>query len=131
MNETSLGLALNPEAALQRRILLAIDAPDVWCSPNVVAHGFTVGLARELCPGCRTRSARFRLSFGLGTGSADVIGCVGNRFLGLEIKTPTGIVSPEQVNWHEQLQRRGAETFVVRSVDDAVAAVRLLREKGK
>jgi hypothetical protein len=118
---------VNPEAALQRRILLAIDAPDVWCSPNVVAHGFSVGLYKELCSGCRTKSARFRLSFGLGTGSADIIGCVGSRFLGLEIKTPTGVVSSEQVHWHEQLRRRGAQTFIVRSVDEAVEAVRLVR----
>ena len=45
------------------------------------------------------------------------------RFFALEVKTPKGRVSPEQVQFIDLVNRSGGYAAVVRSVDDAVHAV--------
>ena len=71
------------------------------------------------------------IQFGLARGSADLIGwrtitvtpdMVGSQvavFTSLEVKTPTGRLTPEQRNWLEAVQRAGGIAAVVRSVQDA------------
>lgn len=41
----------------------------------------------------------------------------------LEVKTPKGRLSPEQVRWHERAKKMGHRVAVVRSVAEALAAV--------
>ena len=66
------------------------------------------------------------LTYGLGVGSADLIGCCvpSGRFLGLEVKTATGRLSEDQRRWLAVWAKRGALVGVVRSVDEALALVR-------
>lgn len=64
-----------------------------------------------------------RVKYGLGVGSADLIGCVNGKFVGIEIKTDKGRVSDEQKLWHECVERNGGHVFVVRSTEEAVEAV--------
>lgn len=66
------------------------------------------------------------IRYGLGIGSADLIGLIrGNgRFFALEIKTSTGRVSPEQTAWIGAVCAAGGFARVVRSVDEALAALR-------
>ena len=71
------------------------------------------------------------VQFGLAKGSADLVGLrtititpdmVGRQvvvFTSLEIKTPTGRISPEQKNWHEMVGSRGGISGFVRSLQDA------------
>ena len=71
------------------------------------------------------------VTFGLAKGSADLIGwttrtitadMVGQRiavFTSIEVKAPTGRVSPEQRQWLEAVQAAGGVAGVVRSVEDA------------
>lgn len=71
------------------------------------------------------------VTFGLAKGSADLIGwttrtitadMVGQTvavFASLEVKTPTGRVSPEQRQWLEAVQAAGGIAGVVRSVEEA------------
>ena len=71
------------------------------------------------------------VTFGLARGSADLIGwttrtitpdMVGQQvavFTSLEVKTPTGRVSPEQRQWMQAVQAAGGIAGVVRSVEDA------------
>ena len=75
------------------------------------------------------------VQFGLAKGSADLIGwttrtitadMVGQRiavFTSIEVKTPTGRVSPEQRQWLEAVQAAGGIAGVARSVDDALRIV--------
>ena len=75
------------------------------------------------------------VQFGLARGSADLIGyrtvtitpeMVGQRvaiFTSLEVKTPTGRIRPEQVNWQRAVSSAGGIAAIVRSVDDAIDAV--------
>lgn len=64
---------------------------------------------------------------GLGKGSADLILCVGGRFAGMEVKVGREQPSTEQQAWGDQVRDHGGEYFVVRSVADAIVAVRSLR----
>ena len=76
------------------------------------------------------------VQFGLAKGSADLIGwhtititpdMVGQQvavFVSLEVKTPTGRVSPEQRQWLQAVQAAGGIAGVVRSVEDAEALLR-------
>lgn len=71
------------------------------------------------------------VQFGLAKGSADLIGLrtititpdmVGRQvavFTSLEIKTPTGRITPEQMNWHDMVRSRGGIAGFARSVQDA------------
>jgi hypothetical protein len=67
------------------------------------------------------RGARVR--YGLAVGSADLIGCLDGRFVALEVKAATGRASPEQRQWLDLVRRNGGFACVVRSVDEARAAI--------
>lgn len=74
--------------------------------------------------------ARF-VQCGLAVGSGDLIGwhsvtvtpdMVGTKlavFLSVEVKTDTGRVRPEQVNWLTQVRKHGGIAFIARSADEA------------
>lgn len=68
-----------------------------------------------------------RVAYGVGgPGGSDLIGLLpaaGGRFIALEIKTDRGRVSPEQEQFIRAIRRNGGFAAVVRSVDDARAAV--------
>jgi len=70
-----------------------------------------------------------RVRYGLCVGSADIIGILApaGRFVALEVKTATGRVSPDQVRFLQLVRNRGGFAAVVRSVDDARAALERAR----
>lgn len=103
------------ERELQDAIRLALGR-----RTDVVLWRNNVGLG-ETREGARVR-------FGLAVGSADLIGVVrmangAGRFVGLEVKMPGGRVSDDQQRWIELVRSRGGYAAVVRSVDEAMAAV--------
>ena len=71
------------------------------------------------------------VQFGLAKGSADLIGwttrtitpdMVGQQvavFTSIEVKTPTGRISPEQQAWLQAVQAAGGIAGIARSVEDA------------
>lgn len=63
------------------------------------------------------------IRYGLGVGSADLIGLVAGRFVALEVKTPSGRVSPDQTRWLDAVACLGGVSAVVRSVDEAMSVV--------
>ena len=69
-----------------------------------------------------------RVRYGLAPGSADLVGILRllsgvGRFFALEIKTPKGRAADEQRQWLELVRRMGGFACVVRSVDEARAAL--------
>lgn len=76
-----------------------------------------------------------KVHYGIGLGSPDLVGIlpvtitpehVGQTlgvFLGIEVKTPRGRVSEDQERWHRIARQRGARIVVVRSVEEALAAL--------
>ena len=107
--------------------------PGVWCARNTVGVGY--------------HRNGDEATWGLGTGSPDVVGAVdagpaiaaavGSRFDGchvavffaLEVKWPGKRLNPAQVGWHKAIRERVPGVFiaVVHSVEEAVAAVERCR----
>lgn len=111
------------EAAIQSAIRTALGRmPDVMLMRN--ANGSPI-------PGAH---------YGLPKGSADLIGVLAvsvvlgghavvlGRYLALEVKTPTGRIRPEQLQHLAAVRRFGGFGAVVRSVEEAVAAVERARK---
>lgn len=64
-----------------------------------------------------------RVHYGLGNGGADIIGLYLGHFIGIECKTPTGRVSPEQRMWIQLVRKCGGRAGVARTVGDACRIV--------
>lgn len=68
---------------------------------------------------------RAKVPYGLGLGSADLIGILkgSGRFFAVEVKTPDGELKPDQRSWHASVRASGGFVCVARSVADALAAL--------
>lgn len=94
-----------------------------------------VKLFRNNCGGLKDERGRF-VQFGLHPGSADLIGwksititpeMVGQRvavFTSIEVKTPTGKVRDDQINWQHQVAAAGGIASVVRDEESVLAALK-------
>ncbi len=67
-----------------------------------------------------------RIRFGLGVGGADLVGLLRphGRFFALEVKTATGRMTPEQLAWARAVTATGGFVACVRSVDEALEALK-------
>lgn len=98
------------ESQLQDRIRLALGNV-----PGLV-------LWRNNCGTAEIRG--YPVKFGVANpGGADLIGIWNGRFVAVEIKTPTGRVSPDQIRFAELVRSKGGEYVILRSVDEARAWV--------
>jgi hypothetical protein len=88
--------------------------------PDVVLWRNSTGLSRT-----DQRVVRY----GLCVGSADLIGVLApsGRFLAIEVKSPVGRASTEQKQFLELVRRCGGFGCVVRSVEEALAAIERAR----
>lgn len=93
--------------------------PDLTLWPNPVKH--------VEVPSADGRVVHLRT--GLAVGSADLIGILApaGRLVALEVKTGRAVASPQQVMWAELVRRRGGFAAVVRSVEEATAALERAR----
>lgn len=66
-----------------------------------------------------------RIRFGV-PGQPDIQGCAAGRWVGVEVKSATGRQSSEQRAFQDRIQNAGGVYLVVRSADEAVAAVKVL-----
>jgi hypothetical protein len=119
-----------PEALLERAVLARVgalqrtDLPSRVAYKNEVGAGFTGNAAHLCCDRCRVVLQRHRIVYGLGVGSPDLVGAVDGRAFGLELKSPTGRVRPEQLAWRDAAIRRGVHVAIVRTVEEAEEAIR-------
>ena len=117
------------ESELQALILRAAGSKrHVRLFRNQVGEGY-VGKALRDPEGVFLADAR-HVRMGLFPGSGDLIGwrtvtitedMIGAsvaQFLSIEIKTATGKVKPEQLNWMEQINMAGGHAIIVRSISD-------------
>lgn len=115
-------MGAQPETVLQNNIRLALSAQ---CRNATIFRNHCGALVDP-------RTGRL-VQFGLAPGSPDLVGwktveitpeMVGRRiaiFCGIEIKTPSGHVRPDQVAFLNRLRVAGGVAGVARSVDDAVS----------
>lgn len=69
-----------------------------------------------------------RVRYGLALGSADLVGLVDGRFVALEIKTDKGRTTKAQDLWLDMVRSHRGFAAVVRSADEAVAAIERARD---
>ena len=51
-------------------------------------------------------------------GDPDMLCCVNGKFIGIEVKTPTGVVSELQMQRGQEIEDAGGVWFVARSLED-------------
>lgn len=99
----------------------------------VTVHGSESQLLRKVMEACALYGHPMRRNSGRrgnvqmcepGTPDIEVM-LPGGRVAWLELKTPTGKARDTQKAWHARAARFGHVVHVVRSVDEAVAAVRI------
>lgn len=61
----------------------------------------------------------YTIRYGLGNGSADLIGVFRGRFVAVEVKTPTGRQSEDQKRWQALVEGKRGVYAIVRSENDA------------
>jgi len=101
------------EAQLLHQIQLELGQ-----DPRLRIFRNNVGQARDQVTGQHVR-------FGLATGASDLLGIVRpvGRWLALEVKSPAGRVRPEQLAFLAMVNEFGGVARVVRSVEEAKAAL--------
>jgi hypothetical protein len=115
---------LNPETKLQNRILLALsdagctvwrnETAGAWMGKQIHREGDQVTLT----------NARM-MTFGLCVGSSDIIGLTpSGTFLAIEVKTPKGCATKDQLRFIDAVNSSGGIAGVARSVEDALELVR-------
>ena len=128
MRETETQFAIREACARAGQPLWRNNTGKFWAIP-----------ARASCKACgaNLRSGQgiehaYIVPCGLGVGGPDLVGVETGtgRFLGLEVKTETGRVRPEQALWHTAAAARGARIVVVRSVEDALASLQTSALRG-
>ena len=110
----------NAETTLQQEIRLALGTIP------------STRLFRNQCGALPDPRTGRLVTFGLAKGSADLIGwrtvvvtpeMVGTRlavFTSIEVKTPTGRLTPQQRNWQAAVLAAGGFSGIARSVSDAL-----------
>lgn len=61
-------------------------------------------------------------------GSPDIVGCYKGQFIGIEVKTETGRLSPFQKEAQLRIEKAGGRYIVARSSDDIVSELPLVQE---
>lgn len=112
------------ESKLQKQIHVALTAP------GQVTWRNNVGTA-EFWNEHQERPDKVAYGVG-GPGGSDLIACVGGRFVALEVKAPGASTKPAraalQAQFRALVRANGGFATVVRSVDEALAAVARARE---
>lgn len=104
------------ENELQQQIRLELGhEPDLVLWRNAMGVGVTESGTKQ--------------RFGLALGSSDLVGILApsGRFVALEVKTDRGRVRDEQKLFLDLVRGRGGFAAIVRSVDDALAAIERAR----
>lgn len=111
---------MNHETQLQNEIRLALGTEEdlvLWRNNVMKAKTYDE----------KTGKPRYLVG-GLPEGSPDLVGILRGRFVGLEVKMPGNYPEPHQREFLELIRRFGGFATVVRSVDEAKAAIERARK---
>lgn len=110
-----------PEGEIKNAILAYLATRrDIFAWPND-----SVGVYDPVRKTFRKNRSRFHMR-----GVADILGIITDQNgigtpLAIEVKSPKGVLSPEQKIFLEEFNKRGGIGIVARSIDDAIDALRL------
>lgn len=96
------------------RLILGSEPDGVWWRNNT---------------GVATSAAGHTIRYGLGNGSADLVGLFRGRFVAVEIKTAAGRQTEDQQRWQRLVESKRGVYAIVRSEDDARALLYELRRR--
>jgi hypothetical protein len=119
------GRALPPSAmlvALRRRQPEAALQTQVCHFLSLSLDGNSWYTAIPLGGGGRLRGAQLKRT-GTKPGVPDILVTNDGRAIWLELKTPRGALSDAQRYCHEQIKRARCPVYIVRSIDDVIAAL--------
>lgn len=112
---------MNQETKLMRLIMVALTQADciVWRNETSGAY---VGKVIHKDARIVTLANAQLMTFGLCVGSSDIVGIhkPTGRFLAVEVKTPTGKPTKEQLNFIEQVRAANGIAGIARSVKEAL-----------
>ena len=115
---------MNPETAIQHRIMLALSGAGCTIWRNEVAGawvGHQIHKDRDQITLTNSRMVVFGVG---GKGGSDLIGVTPDgHFLAVEVKTPKGKPTKEQVTFIEAVKKAGGVAGIARSPEDALALI--------
>jgi len=114
---------MNPETRLQNRILLALSDAGCTVWRNETAGVWLGKVIHKASEQVTLTNARM-FTAGLAVGSSDIVGIAPDgRFLAIEVKTPTGRPTKEQLRFIEAVRNAGGIAGIARSVDEALQLI--------
>ena len=114
---------MNKETLIQRQIQIALSNAGCITWRNETAGAY-VGRVIHKAGGQVTLDNAQLMQFGLCRGSSDLIGITPDgRFLAIEVKTPNGKPTADQLAFIEAVRRAGGVAGICRSVLDALKLV--------
>lgn len=115
---------MNPETKLQRLIMLALSEAGCTIWRNETSGAWMGKQIHKAGDQVTLTNARM-MTFGLCVGSSDLVGIApGGRFLAVEVKTPKGRPTKEQLRFIEAVRNAGGIAGIARSVDEALDLIR-------
>ena len=114
---------MNKETLIQRKIQIALSNAGCIMWRNETAGAYVGKVIHKAGDQVTLAGARL-MPFGLCKGSADLIGIAPDgRFLAVEVKTPTGRASKEQLTFIEAVRKAGGIAGIARSPEDALELI--------
>jgi len=115
---------MNPETKIQRKIMLALSEAGCIVFRNEVAGAWMGKVIHKDSSQVTIKDARM-MRFGLAVGSSDLIFIApGGKFGAIEVKTPTGRATKEQLLFIDAVIKAGGIAGIARSVEDALSLIR-------
>ena len=115
---------MNPETKIQRLIMLALSEAGCTVFRNETGT-FWAGKVIHKAGEQVTLTAARPIPCGLCVGSSDIIGFTDDgRFLAIEVKTPKGRPTKEQLRFIDAVNASGGIAGIARSVEDALDLIR-------
>ena|SRR5690554_763162 len=115
---------MNKETKIQRLIMLALSEAGCTVWRNETA-GAWIGKQIHRAGDQVTLTDARMMKFGLCVGSSDIVGIAPDgRFLAIEVKTPTGRPTKEQLRFIEAVRNAGGIAGIARSPQEALDLIR-------
>lgn len=114
---------MNKETKIQRAIMLKLSDAGCLVWRNETSGAWVGKVIHKAGQQVTLEHAKL-IKFGLTVGSSDLIGLTPTgRFFAIEVKTPTGKATKDQLNFIEQVRLAGGLAGIARTPDDAMGII--------